>query len=103
MIIVNKERTELYMAEHIGNIYISAGRTYAIKVRTNTGTQGGTMAEYDTETEAKTALKIVMRDIAAKKEIIYMPEEKEIKAAVANDKEVWHHATGKKTKGHGGS
>lgn len=50
---------------------------------------------------------MLANDIAIKKDgVAFMPSEDEVKAKTIQriqQKEKWHHATGKKTKGHGGS
>lgn len=62
------------------------------------------IAEYDSEKEAQIALKMLANHINSNnKAIFFMPEKEQIKAQIIHQKEQWHHAEGKKAKGHGGS
>lgn len=60
------------------------------------------LKEYDTEKEAREAIGMIA-DEMNRKDIIYIPKKDEIKAKINLEEQKWHHATGKKTKGHGGS
>lgn len=61
------------------------------------------LGEYKTELEAKKALETVIRAVASEEKIVMTPDENQLKALLYRHTEVWHHATEKKTKGHGGS
>lgn len=61
------------------------------------------MGEYKSELEAKKAMEAVIRAVASGEKIILVPDEDTVQATLHGHTEVWHHATGKKTKGHGGS
>ncbi len=61
------------------------------------------LGEYKSELEAKKALETVIRAVASEEKIVMTPDESQLKALLYGHTEVWHHATGKKTKGHGGS
>lgn len=61
------------------------------------------MGEYKSELEAKKAMETVIRAVASGEKIVFVPDEDTVQALLHGHTEVWHHATGKKTKGHGGS
>lgn len=61
-------------------------------------------ANYESEQEAKEMIAMLAEYMeTAKREVFVTPEIEEVKARIANRRENWHHATGKKTKGYGGS
>lgn len=60
------------------------------------------LKEYDTEKEAREAIRMIA-DEMNRKDIVDIPKKDEIKAKINLEEQKWHHATGKKTKGHGGS
>lgn len=61
-------------------------------------------ANYDSEQEAKEMISMLAEYMeTAKREVFTVPGSEEVKARIVNRRENWHHATGKKTKGHGGS
>ncbi len=61
------------------------------------------LGEYKSELEAKKAMETVVRAVACDEKIVLVPDEDTVQATLHGHTEVWHHATGKKTKGHGGS
>ena len=61
------------------------------------------LGEYKSELETKKALETVVRAVAMEEKIVMVPDENLVKGLLHGQTEVWHHATGKKTKGHGGS
>lgn len=102
MFIVSKEHNDVYNQSSITNIYIGSDGT-SIKVSAGSTTRGGILGKYNSYEEAKKALEIILECIAKNNmEVIYMPQDKEVKDKM-QAKEAYHHITGKKTKGHGGS
>jgi hypothetical protein len=65
--------------------------------------RNATISERMTEEEGRICLELISGDIERGKELIICPSPEKIRAAIANGENRWHHATGKKTKGHGGS
>ena len=61
------------------------------------------MGEYKSELEAKKAMETVIRAVASGEKIVLVPDVDTVQESLHGHTEVWHHATGKKTKGHGGS
>ena len=61
------------------------------------------LGEYKSELEAKKAMETIIRAVASGEKIVLVPNEDTVQATLHGHTEVWHHATGKKTKGHGGS
>lgn len=101
VVIVNKDRNELFNLEHIGNVYIGSDRV-SIKAVIGT-TRGGNLGSYRTYEAAVKAMEVLVENIVRDGvKIIYMPSDEEIENKMRT-KTVYHHATGKKTKGHGGS
>lgn len=62
-----------------------------------------TLGSYKSELEAKKALETTIRAVASDEKVVLVPDEDTVQATLHGHTEVWHHATGKKTKGHGGS
>jgi hypothetical protein len=48
-------------------------------------------------------MQIIAERISRNDTDIYMPNKKDIHAKISLEESRWHHATGKKTKGHDGS
>ena len=102
MIIISKDRNEAYNWDAAERIYIASDRS-AVKIVAG-NTRAGNLGEYGSFEKAKKALEIVMTDITlGRKEVVYMPDDEMVQAKISENKEYYHHATGKKTKGHGGS
>lgn len=102
MIIVSKDHNEVYNWNVAERIYIASDRA-AVKIVAGS-TRAGNLGEYGSFEKAKKALEIVMTEISiGKKEVVWMPDDAMVQAKMNENKEYYHHATGKKTKGHGGS
>lgn len=86
--------------EQITNLYIGADNC-TIKVDYANG-KGCQIGRYNGEKEAKAAVEIVVRSMQ-RNEVSFMPNDEEVRIAIKTQETKWHHATGKKTKGHGGS
>ena len=57
---------------------------------------------YNSDQEARKAVEIVADSIGTM-EVCYMPDDDSVKARMNLEEQKYHHITGKKTKGHGGS
>ena len=102
MLIVNKDGTDVYNIDHVVNIYIGSDGT-SIKVSAGTTTRGGILGKYRSYEETKEALKILLTNISiGEKKIVYMPQDETV-SEKTKIKEKYHHISGKKTKGRGGS
>lgn len=101
--IVNRECNDMYNIDHVTNIYIgSDGCT--IKAAAGASTRGGILGKYNSYEESKTAFMIMSERIAKGMPLIKMPGDAEVKERIKSEpKDSYHHITGKKTKGHGGS
>ena len=100
MLIVNKDRNGIINIANITNIYIEAdGCTIKADYVNGKGCQIG---RYVSEKEAKTAISIAAKNMQ-KSGVCMMPDDNEIRAQLALEETKWHHVTGKKVKGHGGS
>lgn len=102
MFILNKETGKLYNLDKVMEIIVGrAGNTISV------GMEGGVIrvfADYDTEAEAKEAVCMLAEMLnTGKREVLALPDKEEVRNRLRHRKEVYHHATGKKTKGHGGS
>ena len=103
MIIVNKDRDEAYCLNHIVNFYIASDAN-AIKAVAGNFTRGGILGKYNSYAETKKAYEIMLERISkCGTEILYMPSDDEVRSRMREGKDTYHHITGKKTKGHGGS
>ena len=62
------------------------------------------IAKYGSEQEGIVAIKMLADYANIRSDgVFYMPSDNEVKTYKMYPKEQWHHAEGKKTKGHGGS
>lgn len=102
MYIVSKDQNESYNSDHIINIFIDSGNC-AIKVVAGSTTRGGVLGKYKTQDEMTKAFEILLDEMSrADTNVIYMPTDSKV-ADKLRVRETYHHITGKKTKGHGGS
>lgn len=102
MIIVNKERNDAYNVSHIINFYIGADGC-SVKVSAGNTTRGGILGKYNSYDDTKKAFEMLLEKIQKNDEpIIYMPIDKDVLNRLQTN-QAYHHITGKKTKGHGGS
>lgn len=100
MFIVSKDKKAIVNADSTTVIYVgSDGIT--IKADFSNG-RGCQLGRYDSLEECKKALEMMAKEIG-KVDTFQMPESAAIKAEIVKNETSWHHATGKKTKGHGGS
>lgn len=100
MFIVSKDRKAIINLEQVATMYIgSDGCSVKADYRSGNGCQLG---RYNSEKEARKAMSIVADNIG-KTEVCLMPDDNTIKARLNLDGQPYHHITGKKTKGHGGS
>lgn len=102
MIIVNKDRNDAYNMDHVTNIYIGADGC-SIKASAGSATRGGILGKYGSYELAGKAFQILMESIEKEdKKVLYMPDDSDVHGKMQM-KQTYHHITGKKTKGHGGS
>lgn len=104
LIIVNKGRNDAYNINHVTNFYIGSDGC-SIKVSAGSATRGGILGKYSSYEETRKAFEILLDGIARNDtEILYMPSDTEVTGKLkAQPQQAYHHITGKKTKGHGGS
>lgn len=101
MIIVSKEKNDAYNLDKAERIYIGHDNP-VIKIVSGS-TRAGNLGEYETFKKARKALEMALKDIElGRKLVTFMPDDDTVDAAL-NNKDCYHHVTGKKTKGHGGS
>ena len=103
MIIVNKECNDAYNLAHVTNIYIGA-EGCTIKASAGAATRGGILGKYGSYEETRTAFSLLIDAIAKDSSMYKMPSDAEVREKIkAAPADSYHHITGKKTKGHGGS
>lgn len=101
MFIVSKEKNDAYNLEKAERIYIGFDKP-VVKIVSGS-TRAGNLGEYETFEKARKALQMALKDVElGKKLVAYMPGDEAVETALI-EREYYHHATGKKTKGHGGS
>lgn len=99
MIIYSATGLNAYNLDFIERFFI----TPKCELKCNCGsTVSGLLGEYSTSKEAELALKMLMERIKTANIVVYAPTADEL-PKFTSLKEHWHHATGKKTKSHGGS
>ena len=104
MIIVNKDKTDAYNISHIVNMYIGADGN-SVKVCAGNATRGGILGRYNSYEDAIKAFEILLEGISRNiSDVLYMPSDSEVSDKIKiQPRELYHHISGKKTKGHGGS
>ena len=101
MFIVAKDGRSIINANNITSIYIGAdGCTIKADFENGKGCQ---IARYDADKFSKIAMDIIANSIDGNSTICYMPDNKSIQAKLNLEEQKYHHLTGKKNKGHGGS
>lgn len=101
MIIVNQDHTEMCMYEHTTSIFINQN-DFTLRIVTG-NTRNGKTGKYSCEAQVRVAFDMLAERIQTGKQVIYVPTEDEVKSRINAMGEKYHHKTGKKTKGHGGS
>lgn len=104
MIIVNKDRNDAYNINHVTNFYIGADGS-SIKASAGSATRGGILGKYGSYEETQKAFEILLEGISKNDcEVFFMPNDKDVGEKMKlQPKQTYHHITGKKVKGHGGS
>lgn len=103
MIIVNKEHNDAYATSHITNIYIGSDGC-SVKVSAGSTTRGGILGKYNSYDETRKAFEILLEKMNDGDDyVIYMPSDADVQDKLNIKQACYHHITGKKTKGHGGS
>ncbi len=100
MYIVNKDRTQIINMEHVTAIYIGADGCSA-KADLING-KGCQIIRYNSHEEVVMALEMLGTSIG-KTEVFFFPEDNKVQEKLRLEEQKYHHITGKKTKGHGGS
>lgn len=99
MFIVSKERDNIINTSQITNIF-AGGDGYTVKAAFANGS-GCQIGRYSRPVANKV---IEMIGLAAgRTEVYFMPQDEEVDAKQNAEQTRYHHITGKKTKGHGGS
>lgn len=100
MYIVSKDKKSIINTEQITSMYVGAdGCTIKADFRNGKGCQIG---RYNSEKECQIAIEIIAGSFG-RSDACFMPEDNAINAKISLGGQKYHHATGKKTKGHGGS
>ena len=98
MFIVNKDRTQVINMNQVTVLFIGSDEC-SVKVNFAAG-QGCQVARYNSHNAAAAAIELLGKSMANCDEVFFFPDDERVRTHAA---EKWHHATGKKTKGHGGS
>lgn len=100
MYIVNKDKTQIVNLEQVTCLYIG-GDECTIKAEFSTG-KGCQIARYDSHEVAAAVIEEIGK-AAGNTETFFLPDNETARAKAKLNAQKWHHVTGKKTKGHGGS
>ena len=101
MFMVSKDKKAIINMQQVSNIYIGAD-VCTIKVDYENG-RGCQIGRYTSEKEALVAMEIITEKMN-KGEICEVPDDDAVRERIlSNTERPWHHISGKKTKGHGGS
>lgn len=102
MFIVSKDGMAVINTEQVSAVYISS-ETPNIRAETVNGKMWN-IGRYDSRENAQAALGILAERIRSGKDMaVFVPHDRDIQAIRAQEDQKYHHMTGKKTKGHGGS
>lgn len=100
MFIVSKDKKSIINAGEVTSIYVGAdGCTIKADFCNGKGCQ---LARYSSEKSSQVAIDILANSFG-KSDVCFMPEDSSINAKLNFVEQKYHHVTGKKTKGHGGS
>lgn len=100
MFIVSKDRRSVINLSQVAAMYIGSDRC-SVKADYKGG-NGCQLGRYNSDKEAEKAVEIIAENIG-KTEVCFMPDDSSVKAKMSFGEQKYHHAAGKKTKGHGGS
>lgn len=102
MFLYNKKKGYMVNVDMIKDIF--PGResgTLAIGFKNGAATK---LIAYSSEVEALEAINMIAERMSTStRVVICIPDEEEVRIHLRSGKQIYHHATGKKTKGHGGS
>jgi len=98
--IVSKDKKAIINLEQVATMYIGSD-SCSVKADYRSG-NGCQLGRYNSDQEARKAVEIVADSIGTM-EVCYMPDDDSVKARMNLEEQKYHHITGKKTKGHGGS
>lgn len=99
MYIVSKDKRSIINLEQVTAIYIGSD---GCSIKCDYKNNGCQLGRYNSDKEAKKAIEIIAERIG-KADICTMPDDNAVKAKMNLEGRNYHHITGKKTKGHGGS
>ena len=99
MFIVSKDRKAIINLEQVTTMYIGSD---SCSIKCDYKNNGCQLGRYNSDKEAKKAMEIIAESIG-KTDVCFMPDDNTIKAKMNLEEQKYHHITGKKTKGHGGS
>ena len=100
MFIVNKSKDMIINTDHMIDVYADRN---CIIVALSGLSKTLRIADYKSETETSCAMSYLVSRLSSDNKVIYMLDDDQIKGILSGNNRSWHHATGKKTKGHGGS
>lgn len=99
MIIVSKDKDSIVNMEQVTNIFVG-NDGYTVKAAFANGS-GCQLGRYNSPIANKV---IEMIGLAVgRTEVYFLPNDEAVAAKMNETKQTYHHVTGKKTKGHGGS
>lgn len=102
MFLISTDKKSIVNLDAVAAIYIGSNEI-TIKVDYKGG-DGCQIGKYDSSQECRTALSILSKKMRDERIVVLeMPTAEMIKAELTKEETPWHHATGKKTKRHGGS
>lgn len=100
MFIVNKSKDMIINTDHMIDVYADRN---CIIVALSGLSKTLRIADYKSETETGCAMSYLVSRLSSDNKVIYMLDDDQIKGILSGNNRSWHHATGKKPKGHGGS
>lgn len=103
MLIASKNKNQFINIDDFGSVFVNSDRRIVCASAAGRNT---VLDEYDTRAAALKAMEILIEHIRVatdKTNIVFMPADVEVEAALSGQREYYRHIDGKKTKGHGGS
>lgn len=105
MFLYSEERSEIANMDQVVSIFMGREGNKVVWEKTAGGL--ATQQGYSCEAEAREAIAMIADQIRNAKDgntVIVIPGQEAVRQRIrAKPADTWHHATGKKTKGHGGS
>lgn len=101
MMLMVQDGTAVINTQQVEALYTTQDKR-ALRVELTNG-KPWNVGRYGSTEEALAAVQIIFKQMSTGRETVQVPDDDTVRAFIVQNKQAYHHATGKKTKGHGGS